>query len=187
MSKIRITFPALIYRLLDMFLQLLCSDMIPKIMTFSLFSFQINMLLNFKDEKQECPCPEDIREQLLDFHDDLMRHCGKQEPSLHLMLKRTADAQQQSLLYPISHPCITKAFVCCFGVSTKSYIVIHNVELVLVINFLQTSPLKNLNTGIAQTVCELSLMYDLCLVQSWTKTGPWMVTVTLPSEVGSCH
>uniref|UniRef100_A0A8D0DC73 Ryanodine receptor 2 n=1 Tax=Sander lucioperca TaxID=283035 RepID=A0A8D0DC73_SANLU len=35
---------------------------------------QINMLLNFKDEKQECPCPEYIREQLLDFHEDLMRH-----------------------------------------------------------------------------------------------------------------
>uniref|UniRef100_A0A3B3RB91 Ryanodine receptor 2 n=1 Tax=Paramormyrops kingsleyae TaxID=1676925 RepID=A0A3B3RB91_9TELE len=38
---------------------------------------QINMLLNFKDEKQDCPCPEDIREQLLDFHEDLMTHCGK--------------------------------------------------------------------------------------------------------------
>ncbi|XP_035260550.1 ryanodine receptor 2 isoform X7 [Anguilla anguilla] len=37
---------------------------------------QINMLLNFKDEKQDCPCPEDIREQLLDFHEDLMTHCG---------------------------------------------------------------------------------------------------------------
>lgn len=39
-------------------------------------SDQINMLLNFKDEKQDCPCPEYIREQLLDFHEDLMRHCG---------------------------------------------------------------------------------------------------------------
>ncbi|XP_028826293.1 ryanodine receptor 2 isoform X5 [Denticeps clupeoides] len=37
---------------------------------------QINMLLNFKDEKQDCPCPEEIREQLLDFHEDLMTHCG---------------------------------------------------------------------------------------------------------------
>ncbi|KAG1945378.1 ryanodine receptor [Pimephales promelas] len=37
---------------------------------------QINMLLNFKHEKQDCPCPEDIREQLLDFHEDLMTHCG---------------------------------------------------------------------------------------------------------------
>ncbi|CAG5911922.1 unnamed protein product [Menidia menidia] len=40
---------------------------------------QINMLLNFKDEKQECPCPENIREQLLDFHEDLMRHCELDE------------------------------------------------------------------------------------------------------------
>ncbi|XP_028285731.1 ryanodine receptor 2 [Parambassis ranga] len=37
---------------------------------------QINMLLNFKDEKQECPCPGNIREELLEFHEDLMRHCG---------------------------------------------------------------------------------------------------------------
>ncbi|MGH0130667.1 UNVERIFIED_CONTAM: hypothetical protein FKN15_003166 [Acipenser sinensis] len=37
---------------------------------------QINMLLNFKDEKQDCPCPEGIRELLLDFHEDLMTHCG---------------------------------------------------------------------------------------------------------------
>ncbi|XP_023805329.1 ryanodine receptor 2 isoform X2 [Oryzias latipes] len=37
---------------------------------------QINMLLNFKGEKQDGPCPEFIREQLLDFHEDLMRHCG---------------------------------------------------------------------------------------------------------------
>uniref|UniRef100_A0A667I1B8 Ryanodine receptor 2 n=1 Tax=Lynx canadensis TaxID=61383 RepID=A0A667I1B8_LYNCA len=37
---------------------------------------QINMLLNFKDDKTECPCPEEIRDQLLDFHEDLMTHCG---------------------------------------------------------------------------------------------------------------
>lgn len=40
-------------------------------------NFQINMLLNFKDDKSECPCPEEIRDQLLDFHEDLMAHCGK--------------------------------------------------------------------------------------------------------------
>ncbi|XP_075890924.1 ryanodine receptor 2 isoform X2 [Nelusetta ayraudi] len=40
---------------------------------------QINTLLNFKDDKQECPCPEYIREQLLDFHEDLMRHCELNE------------------------------------------------------------------------------------------------------------
>ncbi|XP_063246474.1 ryanodine receptor 2 [Prinia subflava] len=37
---------------------------------------QINMLLNFKDDKSDCPCPEEIRDQLLDFHEDLMTHCG---------------------------------------------------------------------------------------------------------------
>ncbi|XP_058657166.1 ryanodine receptor 2 [Ammospiza caudacuta] len=37
---------------------------------------QINMLLNFKDDKNDCPCPEEIRDQLLDFHEDLMTHCG---------------------------------------------------------------------------------------------------------------
>ncbi|KAG5262307.1 hypothetical protein AALO_G00273740 [Alosa alosa] len=37
---------------------------------------QINMLLGFKDEKQDCPCPDEIRGQLLDFHQDLMTHCG---------------------------------------------------------------------------------------------------------------
>ncbi|KAM5301819.1 ryanodine receptor 2 isoform 4-T4 [Glossophaga mutica] len=37
---------------------------------------QINMLLNFKDDKNECPCPTEIRDQLLDFHEDLMAHCG---------------------------------------------------------------------------------------------------------------
>lgn len=35
------------------------------------------MLLNFKDDKNDCPCPEEIRDQLLDFHEDLMTHCGK--------------------------------------------------------------------------------------------------------------
>uniref|UniRef100_A0A8C6K2C8 Uncharacterized protein n=1 Tax=Melopsittacus undulatus TaxID=13146 RepID=A0A8C6K2C8_MELUD len=37
---------------------------------------QINMLLNFKDDKNDCPCPEEIRDQLLEFHEDLMTHCG---------------------------------------------------------------------------------------------------------------
>ncbi|KAJ1155514.1 hypothetical protein NDU88_008244 [Pleurodeles waltl] len=37
---------------------------------------QINMLLNFKDGKNECPCPDDIMNKLLDFHEDLMTHCG---------------------------------------------------------------------------------------------------------------
>ncbi|XP_074091124.1 ryanodine receptor 3 isoform X9 [Macrotis lagotis] len=36
---------------------------------------QINMLLNFQ-LGENCPCPEEIREELYDFHDDLLIHCG---------------------------------------------------------------------------------------------------------------
>uniref|UniRef100_A0A5F8H2K8 Ryanodine receptor 3 n=1 Tax=Monodelphis domestica TaxID=13616 RepID=A0A5F8H2K8_MONDO len=36
---------------------------------------QINMLLNFQ-MGENCPCPEEIREELYDFHDDLLIHCG---------------------------------------------------------------------------------------------------------------
>ena len=57
-------FPDFTFLLLLFFLFLVCPN------------FQINMLLNFKDDKSECPCPEEIRDQLLDFHEDLMTHCG---------------------------------------------------------------------------------------------------------------
>ncbi|CAM5172876.1 unnamed protein product [Eretmochelys imbricata] len=38
----------------------------------------INMLLHFKHEadEEECLVPEDIRDELLDFHTDLLSHCG---------------------------------------------------------------------------------------------------------------
>nr|XP_030130384.3 ryanodine receptor 3 isoform X10 [Taeniopygia guttata] len=36
---------------------------------------QINMLLNFQ-LGEDCPCPEEIREELYEFHDDLLIHCG---------------------------------------------------------------------------------------------------------------
>ncbi|XP_029456052.1 LOW QUALITY PROTEIN: ryanodine receptor 3 [Rhinatrema bivittatum] len=36
---------------------------------------QINMLLNFQLE-ENCPCPEEIRYELYEFHDDLLLHCG---------------------------------------------------------------------------------------------------------------
>uniref|UniRef100_W5N4D0 Ryanodine receptor 3 n=1 Tax=Lepisosteus oculatus TaxID=7918 RepID=W5N4D0_LEPOC len=36
---------------------------------------QINMLLQFS-AGDDCPCPEEIREELYDFHDDLLLHCG---------------------------------------------------------------------------------------------------------------
>ncbi|KAK1793405.1 hypothetical protein P4O66_011783 [Electrophorus voltai] len=36
---------------------------------------QINMLLNFS-MGEDCPCPEDIQDELYDFHDELRLHCG---------------------------------------------------------------------------------------------------------------
>ncbi|CAI5764049.1 ryanodine receptor 3 [Podarcis lilfordi] len=36
---------------------------------------QINMLLNFQ-LGEDCPCPEEIQEELYEFHDDLLIHCG---------------------------------------------------------------------------------------------------------------
>ncbi|XP_039525300.1 ryanodine receptor 3 isoform X4 [Pimephales promelas] len=36
---------------------------------------QINMLLNF-NMGEDCPCPEDIQEELYDFHGELRLHCG---------------------------------------------------------------------------------------------------------------
>nr|XP_033809942.1 ryanodine receptor 1 isoform X5 [Geotrypetes seraphini] len=41
---------------------------------------QINMLLNFKSvqEDEECPVPEEVRDELIEFHTDLLAHCGIQ-------------------------------------------------------------------------------------------------------------
>uniref|UniRef100_H9G6F5 Ryanodine receptor 1 n=1 Tax=Anolis carolinensis TaxID=28377 RepID=H9G6F5_ANOCA len=41
---------------------------------------QINMLLNFKNgaDQEECPVPEEVRDELLEFHADLLAHCGIQ-------------------------------------------------------------------------------------------------------------
>ncbi|MGH0130872.1 UNVERIFIED_CONTAM: hypothetical protein FKN15_018335 [Acipenser sinensis] len=36
---------------------------------------QINMLLNYK-LGEDCPCPDEIREEMYEFHDDLLLHCG---------------------------------------------------------------------------------------------------------------
>lgn len=33
------------------------------------------MLLNFQ-LGEDCPCPEEIRDELYEFHDDLLIHCG---------------------------------------------------------------------------------------------------------------
>lgn len=34
------------------------------------------MLLNFQ-LGEDCPCPEEIRDELYEFHDDLLIHCGE--------------------------------------------------------------------------------------------------------------
>uniref|UniRef100_A0A670J4K8 Ryanodine receptor 1 n=1 Tax=Podarcis muralis TaxID=64176 RepID=A0A670J4K8_PODMU len=49
---------------------------------------QINMLLHFKNgaDEEECPVPEDIRDELLEFHADLLSHCGKE----HLFIAPTS-------------------------------------------------------------------------------------------------
>lgn len=40
---------------------------------------QINMLLQYKGgaDEEECPVPQHIRDQLLQFHSDLLAHCGE--------------------------------------------------------------------------------------------------------------
>uniref|UniRef100_A0A6I8PD25 Ryanodine receptor 1 n=1 Tax=Ornithorhynchus anatinus TaxID=9258 RepID=A0A6I8PD25_ORNAN len=40
---------------------------------------QINMLLHFKGgaDEEDCPVPDDVRQDLLQFHEDLMTHCGE--------------------------------------------------------------------------------------------------------------
>lgn len=48
------------------------------------------MLLHFKDgeDDEDCPLPEEVRQDLLEFHQDLLSHCGKrtENPSPRLSL-----------------------------------------------------------------------------------------------------
>lgn len=39
------------------------------------------MLLQFKNgaDEEECPLPDEIRDELLEFHTDLLAHCGKEQ------------------------------------------------------------------------------------------------------------
>ncbi|KAG5284985.1 hypothetical protein AALO_G00032720 [Alosa alosa] len=39
---------------------------------------QVNMLMNFKNcpEEEDCPVPEEVRHDLMNFHNDLLAHCG---------------------------------------------------------------------------------------------------------------
>lgn len=43
---------------------------------FCLSCFQINILLNFS-AGEDCPCPEEIQDELNSFHDELRLHCGR--------------------------------------------------------------------------------------------------------------
>lgn len=51
----------------------------------SLISYllQINILLNFS-AGDDCPCPEEIQEELNSFHEELRLHCGKVQHLFHL-------------------------------------------------------------------------------------------------------
>ncbi|KAM6184479.1 LOW QUALITY PROTEIN: ryanodine receptor 1-like, partial [Sarcoramphus papa] len=55
---------------------------------------QINMLLQYKGgaDEEECPVPEDIRDELLDFHNDLLAHCG-----IELAGEEEEEAEETSL------------------------------------------------------------------------------------------
>lgn len=46
------------------------------ISSFISYLLQINILLNFS-AGEDCPCPEEIQEELNSFHEELRLHCGK--------------------------------------------------------------------------------------------------------------
>ncbi|XP_071656899.1 ryanodine receptor 1 isoform X4 [Patagioenas fasciata] len=55
---------------------------------------QINMLLQYKGgaDEEDCPVPEDIRDELLDFHNDLLAHCG-----IELVTEEEEEEEEASL------------------------------------------------------------------------------------------
>lgn len=46
------------------------------------YLLQINILLNFS-AGEDCPCPEEIQEELNSFHEELRLHCGKAQQFFH--------------------------------------------------------------------------------------------------------
>uniref|UniRef100_A0A8C3VGZ6 Ryanodine receptor 3 n=1 Tax=Catharus ustulatus TaxID=91951 RepID=A0A8C3VGZ6_CATUS len=65
---------------------------------------QINMLLNFQ-LGEDCPCPEEIREELYEFHDDLLIHCGEwQVVDTSLFEDSSLTGKLRSLMYKIKGP-----------------------------------------------------------------------------------
>ncbi|KAI4540342.1 hypothetical protein MG293_009383 [Ovis ammon polii] len=56
---------------------------------------QINMLLNFQ-LGENCPCPEEIREELYDFHEDLLLHCDTLEPIWGVPLEEEEEEEEDT-------------------------------------------------------------------------------------------
>uniref|UniRef100_A0A8D0QCB9 Ryanodine receptor 1 n=1 Tax=Sus scrofa TaxID=9823 RepID=A0A8D0QCB9_PIG len=65
---------------------------------------QINMLLHFKDgeDEEDCPLPDEIRQDLLEFHQDLLTHCGKRGYQGILFPRRVVSPEQEEC----SDPCV---------------------------------------------------------------------------------
>nr|XP_055028682.1 ryanodine receptor 3 isoform X6 [Misgurnus anguillicaudatus] len=61
---------------------------------------QINMLLNF-DLGEGCPCPEDIQEELYDFHSELRLHCGIPAEELEEHQDTSIKGRLLALIYKI--------------------------------------------------------------------------------------
>uniref|UniRef100_H9G5Z5 Ryanodine receptor 1 n=1 Tax=Anolis carolinensis TaxID=28377 RepID=H9G5Z5_ANOCA len=61
---------------------------------------QINMLLNFKNgaDQEECPVPEEVRDELLEFHADLLAHCGKEHHHIRVLRATSLRRRLMSLV-----------------------------------------------------------------------------------------
>uniref|UniRef100_A0A8C8D3B2 Ryanodine receptor 3 n=1 Tax=Oncorhynchus tshawytscha TaxID=74940 RepID=A0A8C8D3B2_ONCTS len=76
---------------------------------------QINMLLNFSTG-EDCPCPEDIQEELYAFHNELRLHCGKEHHQeglcLHLGVNAVLHIPPANLKELISQTMVSWAQEC---------------------------------------------------------------------------
>lgn len=68
------------------------------------------MLLQFKNgaDEEDCPLPEEIRQDLVNFHQDLLAHCGKEKNSESPPPKAFffAFSPEVSVRFPdLKHPC----------------------------------------------------------------------------------
>uniref|UniRef100_A0A3P8YVM5 Ryanodine receptor 3 n=1 Tax=Esox lucius TaxID=8010 RepID=A0A3P8YVM5_ESOLU len=64
---------------------------------------QINILLNFS-AGEDCPCPEEIREELYSFHDELRLHCGIPVEEEEEEQDKSIKGRLLALLYKIKGP-----------------------------------------------------------------------------------